>query len=355
MAKQIGEFRYSKWTPQGWIYTEPMATTAELTLIAAEKYGITYRELPGTRIMELEYQGKKTYFHAQDPFDQSCIALYATGNKTIEKNLLTEAGVSVAKGFTINKTDTKEYWREIFESVPKPLVLKPSHGTQGRQVYTNINDYETFEKAVEDILPSHPAMAAGVIVESMFQGEEYRVLVSREKVIGIANRKPANVVGDGKSTIRQLIDLKNQDPRRKNDPNNYLVTINVDKHVESYMASQNITLDTIPEEGKQVFLRKNSNISTGGDSIDVTDLAHPSVGEIALKAIQAFPGLLIAGIDFMTKDITQPQTPDSYIVVEVNNTPGYSIHDLPYQGKNRHAADEFLKILFPNLEIKTDD
>ncbi|MBW7955994.1 hypothetical protein H3C66_04650 [Patescibacteria group bacterium] len=355
MAKQLGEFRYSKMTPKGWVATDPMATTAELTLLAAEKYGITSRELPGTRIMELEYQGQKAYFQAQNPFAQSCIALYATSNKTIEKNLLTEAGISVAKGFTINKTDSREYWREVFEAVPKPLVLKPTHGTQGRQVYTSIEKYEDFEKAVEDILPSHPAMAAGVVVETMFQGEEYRVLVTREKVIGITNRKPANVVGDGTSTIQQLIDIKNQDPRRKNDPNNYLVTINVDKHVLSYLASQNLTLESVVEEGQQIFLRKNSNISTGGDSIDVTDIAHPSVGELSLRAIQAFPGLLIAGIDFMTTDITQPQTADSYIIVEVNNSPGYSIHDLPYQGKNRHAADEYLKILFPTLEIKTDD
>jgi len=355
MSKQVGQFRYTRLTPTGWEEAFPMATTAELTLRAAEKYGITYRELPGTRIMELTYNGEKTYFQAQNPFRQSCIALYASSNKTIEKSLLMEAGVSVAKGYTITKTDSREFWRELFDQVPHPLVLKPTHGTQGRQVYTNITDYETYEKAILDILPSHPAMAAGVIVESMFDGEEYRVLTTREKVIGIINRKPANVVGDGHSTIQQLIDIKNQDPRRKNDPNNFLVTINVDQHVQSYMAAQNLTLDTVLEEGRQVFLRKNSNISTGGDSIDVTDIAHPDVAEICLRATRAFPGLEIAGVDFMTKDITKPQTPENYIVVEVNNSPGFSIHDLPYQGKNRHAADEFLKILFPSLQIRTED
>lgn len=355
MSKQLGQFRYTRLTPKGWEDAFSMATTAELTLMASEKYGITYREIPGTRIMELTYNGEKTYFQAQNPFRQSCIALYATSNKTIEKGLLMEAGISVAKGYTISKTDSKDYWKELYDSVSHPLVLKPTHGTQGRSVYTNINDYETFEKAVMEVLPDHPAMAAGVIVETMFDGEEYRVLTTREKVIGIINRKPANVVGDGHSTIQQLIDIKNQDPRRKNDPNNFLVTINVDQHVKSYMATQNVTLDTVLEGGKQLFLRKNSNISTGGDSIDVTDIAHPDVADICLRATRAFPGLEIAGVDFMTKDITKPQTPESYIVVEVNNSPGFSIHDLPYQGKNRHAADEFLKILFPSLVIKTED
>src|SRR5690606_19949911 len=101
--------------------------------------------------------------------------------------------------------------------------------------------------------------------------------------------------------------------------------------------------------GKQVFLRQNSNISTGGDSIDVTDIAHPSVSEIALRAMKAFPGLAFAGIDFMTRDITQPQTQDTYTIIEVNTSPGFCIHDDPYQGENRHVAREFLYILFPKL------
>lgn len=355
MTQALGSFAYTRKTPHGWESSLPMATSAELTLLAAERYGMKHREIPGTRIIELEYNGKKTYFQAQNPFSTSSVALYATQNKTIEKNLLEEAGVTVAKGYTILKNDPPSYWKEVFDSVSKPMVLKPTHGTQGQQVYTGITDYAEFEKVVTSILPAHPSMYAGCIVEEMFQGEEYRILANDKKVIGITNRKPANVVGDGVSTIQQLIDQKNTDPRRKNDPNNFLVTINVDDHVRSHLSAQNLTLETVIEKGKQIFLRKNSNISTGGDSIDVTDLAHPSVKEIAIKAIQAFPGLMFAGIDFMTKDITQPQTADSYIIVEVNNTPGYSIHDLPYEGKNRHAADEYLKILFPELEIKLED
>lgn len=355
MANTVGSFTYSRHTPQGWVTGLSMPTSAELTLIAAEKYGITYREIPGTRILELTYNGKKSYFQAQNPFAESCIALYATQNKSVEKSLLLDAGLTVAKGFTILKSDGKEYWKEVFDNVSKPMVLKPTHGTQGQNVFTNIQTYEEFERIVSMILPIHPSMYAGVIAEEMFQGEEYRILVSNEKVIGITNRKPANVVGDGSSTLQQLIDKKNADPRRKDDPNNFLVTIKVDEHVMAHITSQNLTLESVVPAGQQIFLRKNSNISTGGDSIDVTDIAHASVKEIALRAVQSVPGLLFAGIDFMTKDITAEQTPDSYIIVEVNDSPGYSIHDMPYEGKNRHAADEFLKILFPELEIKTEE
>jgi len=355
MTTAIGNFHYSRYTPQGLIKAFSMGTSAELTLLAAQKYGITYHEIPGTRIIELEYQGQKSYFQGQNPFAQSGIALFATSDKTVGKNLLIAAGLSVAKGFSIYKKDPEAYWEEVYNALQKPIVVKPTHGTQGRQVYTSINNLNTYKAAIKDILPSHPSTMAGVIAEEMFQGEEYRILVNREAVLGIINRRPANVVGDGVTSIQELINRKNKDPRRKNDPNNFLVTINVDQHVQAELASQKLTLNSIPAKNQLVLLRKNSNISTGGDSLDVTDQAHQTVKEIALKAINAIPGLLFAGIDFMTKDITQSQTAGSYIVVETNESPGYSIHDLPYEGKNRHAAEFFLKILFPTLELKLDE
>ena len=120
----------------------------------------------------------------------------------------------------------------------------------------------------------------------------------------------------------------------------------------SHLQSQNLTLDSVPAKDDRIFLRLNSNISTGGDSLDVTDSVHPSVIEIAKRAVAAFPGLAFAGIDFMTKDITAEQTPGSYVIVEVNESPGYSIHDQPYEGKNRHGAYEFLCVLFPELRAE---
>lgn len=99
-------------------------------------------------------------------------------------------------------------------------------------------------------------------------------------------------------------------------------------------------------------MRKVSNVSQGGDAIDFTDQAHPSVIEIALKTIRAIPRLSFTGMDFMTKDITKPQTKDSYVIIEINDSPGFDIHDNPYQGKNRHAAREFLYLMFPELNTQ---
>jgi glutamate--cysteine ligase len=194
---------------------------------------------------------------------------------------------------------------------------------------------------------------SGVIIEEMFQnGEEYRILASQEKVIGIVKREPANVIGDGRSTIKKLITLKNKEDIRgiKGSDKSHL-KIRMDKNLKNYLAEQNLDLSTVVAAGRKVYLRQVSNISQGGDAIDFTDLAHKSVHEIALKAIRTIPGLSFAGIDFMTLDITQPQTKDSYVIIEINDSPGFDIHDAPYVGQNRHAADEFLKLMFPELDI----
>lgn len=107
---------------------------------------------------------------------------------------------------------------------------------------------------------------------------------------------------------------------------------------------------SIPQKGKRIYLRRVSNVSQGGAAIDFTDKVHSSVKEIALKAINAVPGLSFAGIDFLSKDITKKQTQDSYIIIEINDSPGFDIHDFPYEGENRHAAREFLFLMFPELK-----
>ncbi|MCA9369485.1 bifunctional glutamate--cysteine ligase GshA/glutathione synthetase GshB, partial [Candidatus Woesebacteria bacterium] len=192
-----------------------------------------------------------------------------------------------------------------------------------------------------------------IIIEEMFAGEEYRILATREKVIGILNRRPASVLGNGVDPIKILIQEKNKNPLRgvKNGTASHL-KIRMDQKMKNTLAEQGLSFDTIPEEGERIFLRNVSNVSQGGDAIDFTDLVHPSVNEIALKAIRAIPGLSFAGVDFLSTDITKPQTKDSYVIIEINDSPGFDIHDYPYEGENRHAAREFLFLMFPELRSK---
>ncbi len=340
---------YTRSTPTGLTNWQKITRSPILVLTEAEKFGIAWRAIPSTNIIELTYNGKKNYFMAQDPIQTSCIAHFATRNKSIGKGLLLDAGLAVTKGYAILPSDPESYYETVFNSLQKPLVVKPTNMSQGRSVYLGITDLTSFTAAVKACMETAFEEFAGVMVEETFTGNEYRILVTREKIIGVIYRIPANVTGDGHSTIQELIAIKNSDPRRVDDPSEALCAIRIDDHVLTHLKENGRSVTDVPKLDEVVYLRKNSNISTGGDSIDFTDQVHESVNKIALQAIQAFPGLEFAGIDFMSKDIQAEQNQDTYRIIEVNQSPGFSIHDLPYKGESRHAAREFLYLLFPEL------
>jgi D-alanine-D-alanine ligase-like ATP-grasp enzyme len=228
--------------------------------------------------------------------------------------------------------------------------VKPSHGLQGKAITMNITDEERYTLAIKQALEFTTEEDSGVVVEEQFSGKEYRVLCTRKKVVGIIHRIPANVIGDGVSTVKQLIDKKNSDPRRGKTLDFALFVIEIDANLIENLSKQNLTLESVPPSGQHIRLRSVSNIMQGGDSIDMTDLVHPSVKEIAVKAITAIPGLGFAGVDFMSTDITALQTSQTYIIVEINSSPGLCIHEFPYEGQRRYTDREFLYVLFPELE-----
>ena len=350
MANDSSRF-YSRKKVTGYDNGAEISPSTRLILNTAEELGVTWKTLHGTKIIELSYNGQTKYFRNQISAATTDVGFYACLDKAVTSNLLEAQGIRVPRGFNLLRTDEQTYWREVFNALTKPLVVKPTYGNQGNAITMGINDWETYVTAVHNAFAYINEKEAGVIVEETAQGEEYRVLATREKVIGVVNRRPANVVGDGRSTLQELINEKNSDPRRFEDPNAPLVTIKIDDHVKGYLQEQHLNLEVIPTEGQRVFLRRNSNISTGGDSIDVTDMIHPSVAEIAVKAVNAIPCLDFVGVDFMTTDITADQYPDRYCIIEVNSSPGFSIHEFPYLGTPRRAQREFLFILFPDLKV----
>lgn len=347
-------FGYSYITPTGTRQGQTVSLSTRLVLEEAEKRGITWEEIPNSRIFKMQYQDITRYFHYQLPSQTLEVGFNLCLNKAGTKEFLQAAGISTSKGFFIPKQEQdKESWKSIFATLEKPLVVKPTHGKQGTAVHMQIQDEQTFIEAVESVLQDSRDDEEGALVEETFVGNEYRILATKEKVLGIINRVPANVTGDGSHTIAELIEEKNADPRRSYDIYDPLVKIPVDNHVHEYLGKQGLDLTSVPAQGQQIFLRQNSNISTGGDSFDVTDLAHPSVLEIAIKVTQALPGAYFVGIDFMTKDISQPQDANSYCIVEVNGSPGLSIHDFPYSGKSRDCAKELLFLIFPEVKEST--
>lgn len=350
----MSQLIYEFYSPQGLKKNKNVSNSSRLVLEEAEKHGVEWDIIPGTQIIILTYKGKtQTYYH-QVPASTTALAKYSCNNKRITSNLLTHAGVSVPKGYRIKQTSSEKYLRSAFDSLSKPLVVKPSNGTWGENITVNVNTFLEFTQAVDLAFSYTGNKTATAIVEEMFKGEEYRILATQEKVIGILNRRPASVLGNGVDTIKRLIKEKNKNPiRGKKEGTTSHLKIRMDERLKKVLEEKNLTLHSIPPEGERVFLRNVSNISQGGDAIDYTDLVDPSVNQIALKAMRALPGLSFAGIDMLSTDITKPQTKHSYVIIEINDSPGFDIHDYPYEGKNRHAAREFLYLMFPELKNKT--
>ena len=321
-----------------------------LVLEEAEKRNIAWEKIPYTDLFKLDFNGKVEYFHGQIPSKTSAFAYYACKNKRVTKNILENEGIAVSKGYLIKVTDEKKYCLKLFKDLKKPLVLKPVDDLQGNNVILNIKTEDQYIKAIDKIHQAYGNKEVSILVEQMFFGNEYRILASREKVLSIIKRIAPNVVGDGKSSIKELIVQKNAEPVR--EIVDTYKTIEINSSLEDFLKIQGLNLDSILEKDKQVFLRKHSpmDVSLGGDTVDVTDEVHPSVKDIALKIMDSIPGLALSGIDFMTKDIYKEQGHEDYRVIEVNASPSLDWNQYPIVGSQREIAFEFLKIMFPELK-----
>lgn len=339
---------YKRYTPQGLVNDRPITSSTQLILKEARKLGMKVEHLIGTNVFKLTYKGKERNFHFQNPSSNSATSMFISSSKRATRNLLQNNGISIPKGFAIKMNDPASFKKEVYKALQKPLVVKPDKGTQGKAISVGINNFSEYLIALKKAANFSKQKDAWIVVEEQLVGyEEYRVLTTKQKVIGIIKRIPANIVGDGVSNIRKLIKNKNLDPRR-GDPRDHPPLFRIDKDVEmkEYLNKQNMTWMTVPPKGQMIQLRGVSNISMGGDSIDYTDKVHNSVKTISLKAVNAIPGLELGGVDFMSKDITKKQTPDIYAIIEVNNSPGIDIHDYPFVGEKRNAGVEFLNVLF---------
>ena len=180
------------------------------------------------------------------------------------------------------------------------------------------------------------------LLEEFIKGKEYRFLVIDNKVAGILHRVPANVKGDGIKTIRELVAIKNEDPLRGYHYVTPLEKINLDENAALFLKNQGKDFEYIPQKDEIVYLRENSNISTGGDSIDYTDDIPQKFKNIAVNASKAV-GARICGVDMMLEDYKDKNS--KYGIIELNFNPAIHIHCYPYKGKERKIGEEVLKVL----------
>ncbi|WP_061248386.1 bifunctional glutamate--cysteine ligase GshA/glutathione synthetase GshB [Leptospira alstonii] len=258
-------------------------------------------------------------------------------NKTISKIIMYESGLEVPAGDSFGDPQSAlVFWQKNSD---RKMVVKPvtTNFGIGITILAPRASEEDAKKAIK-IAFNH---SESVIVEEFAEGNEYRFLVIGEETVAVCNRIPANVTGDGVHTVEGLVALKNEDKRRGVGHVTPLEKIQLGDTELDVLQQSGFTKDSIPPKGQKVFLRKNSNISTGGDSMDVTDLAHPYYKGLAVKAAAAV-GAKICGVDIILKDL---ENKGDYRILELNFNPVLYIHDYPYEGKNRDVGNKILDLL----------
>ncbi|QNO14883.1 cyanophycin synthetase [Alkalicella caledoniensis] len=273
----------------------------------------------------------------------SCVGVDIACDKTLTKKVLEKSGISVPFG-KIAKTEEEAL--KIAKEIGTPVVVKPCDGNQGKGVTLNL-ETETEIRSAFKLAENY---SKNIIVEKHITGKHYRILVINGEVVAVADRIPAHVVGDGEHTIKELIDLENQNPLRGYDHDQPLTKIKVDPVIFMVLARQNMTINYIPHKDQIVFLRENANISTGGIAMDVTDEIHKD-NVIMAKRIAKVVGLDIAGIDLVTDDISKPVTKTGGAVIEVNAAPGIRMHLFPSHGKPRPVGEKIVDYLYPEGTI----
>lgn len=286
--------------------------------------------------------GEKTHHFSLSMGDRvSEKAFNICDDKQMTKKYLAEHAVPVPQGKMFKSSVSKQEIIAYAEELGTPLVVKPTDGNAGRGVFANIQDINSLPEIIHHV--REELEFEDIIVEKYYPGEEFRIYVIEDRVLGAMNRRPANVIGDGVHTIRQLIHRKND--IRKANPHLTSRLIKIDREIETMLERLDYTFDTIPEKDELVYLREKSNLSTGGDAIDVTELLTPELEKIAINAGKAIPGLSHYGVDMIVD-----QENNTGVILEVNARPGLGGHMFPIQGEPRDFAKEIIDYYFPETK-----
>ena len=302
------------------------------------------RDIPWIRLgtnslIQLGYGINQMRFQATITCKTSNIAVDIACNKEQTKKMLDASSIPVAKGDIV--VDEEDLAATI-KSIGYPIVLTPLDGNHGKGASINVTNWEDAVAGLEYA----KKYSRRIIVEKFITGYDFRILVIDNKVIAAAQRVPAHVVGNGKDSIQTLIDETNKDPRRGYGHENVLTEIDVDRDTLELLEKLNYTVDSVPNEGEIVYLKSTANLSTGGTSIDVTDLMHPENIFMA-ERISRVIGLDVCGIDIMAANLTQSLKENGGVILEVNAAPGFRMHLAPSEGLPRNVAAPVIDMLYP--------
>lgn len=305
----------------------------------AEKRGIPWIRLNKYSLCQLGYGANQKRIQATVTSETSNIAVEIACDKEDTKYLLEQAEVPVPRGEIIRRESSLE---DTCRYVGFPLVIKPINGNHGRGITVNINNYEDAVEAFKEA----QKVSRSVIVEKYITGDDYRLLVIDHKLVAAAVRTPAHVIGDGKSTVQELVDSVNSDPRRGYGHEKVLTAIDINELTLTILKGKGYSVDSIIPKGEKLILKDTANLSTGGTAEDVTDIVHPDNIFMA-ERISKIIDLDICGIDIMTTDISKPLKDTDGAVLEVNAGPGFRMHLAPTTGLPRNVASHVIDKLFP--------
>ncbi len=305
---------------------------------AAVARGIPYRRLTQGSLVQFGWGSRQRRIQAAETDLSSAIAESIAQDKELTKQLLHAAGVAVPIGRPVK--DAEDAWAAAQE-IGGPVVVKPQDGNQGKGITVNISSREDVMKAYASARDHR----RDVLVERYLPGRDFRFLVIGKNLIAAARRDPPQVFGDGKSTVRELVEQVNADPRRGVGHESSLTKIRFDDIALAQLAKQGYTADSVPPQGQCVILRNNANLSTGGSATDVTDDVHPELAACAVAAAQTI-GLDIAGIDVVCETVQMPLEAQGGGIVEVNAAPGLRMHLTPSFGKGRAVGEAIISMMY---------
>ena len=310
---------------------------------AAKERGIPWRRLQeGRSLIQLGQGVKQRRIWTAETDRTGAIAEYIAQDKDLTRTILRQAGVPVPQGRVV--TDTDDAW-EAAGDVGLPVVVKPTDGNHGRGVFIDLTTREQVTESYKQALNE----GSGVMVERFIPGVDHRLLVVGSKMIAANRGEPACIVGNGRSTVRDLIESQlNSDPRRGTRDETPWSIINTVDDIDPTMIvdlqKQGHDLTTIPREGERVLVWRFAN-----PSVDVTDEVHPSIREHVVVAAKT-AGLDICGIDVVCRDISRPLEEQGGALVEINASPGLNIHLKPAVGQGRQVGEAIIDMLFPEGE-----
>ncbi|MGA1264687.1 MAG: cyanophycin synthetase [Prochlorothrix sp.] len=320
----------------------PLGPSTESIVKEAESRGIPWSIVPVRSMIQFGYGVYQRRIQATQTDSTGILGVELACDKEGTKNILREFGIPVPRGTVISYFDELE--DAIEEVGGYPIVIKPLDGNHGRGITLDIRTWQEAEEAYD--AAQEAAKTRGVIIERYYTGRDHRVLVVGGKVVAVAERVPAHVVGDGQSTIEELIEETNRDPRRGDGHSNVLTKIHADRTTWQLLERKGYTLQTVLAKGEVCHLRATANLSTGGIAIDRTDEIHPENRWLAQRIVKII-GLDIAGIDIVTDDISRPLRENDGVVVEVNAAPGFRMHVSPSVGSPRNVAAPVIDLLYP--------